>query len=455
MMRPENSLKIGISGIRGIVGESLTPSLVADFCASFGRYVGGGSVIVGRDTRPSGLMLQHAAVAGLLAAGCRPVIIGIAPTPTVQMAVEAFRANGGLAITASHNPIEWNALKFINGEGLFLGRYETAELLDIYNQPDLNLVTEEGILSLRNRDDAFELHQKKIFKHIDVDAVRRARFTVAVDCCNGVGALYSKKFLEDLGCTVHAVCDQPTGLFERGPEPKAENLKELCETVRENKCAVGFAQDPDGDRLALVNSAGVPIGEQYTLILALDHILSDSPGDIVVNIQTSKAVEDLADIYGCEVHYSKVGEINVIEKMRELNAEVGGEGSCGGVIWSKVHPCRDSFVSMALVLEMMALSGESYDEIVESMPEYVSRSVKHPCPASDAREIIIDLRKRFAKLKPRTLDGLRIDLPEGWVLIRPSNTEPVIRVTAEAAHLETVNGLLEKFETELRKSGLK
>jgi phosphomannomutase len=448
-MRRSN-LKIGVSGIRGVIGESLTPSLVADFCASFGRYVGGGSVIVGRDTRPSGKMLEHAAVAGLLAAGCRPVLVGVAPTPTVQMAVEAFNANGGLAITASHNPKEWNALKFINSNGLFLGHHETAELLDIYNQPDLDLVEEGGISRLRRRDDAFTMHQKRIFQHIDVAAIKRAKFSVAVDCCNGVGALFSRPFLEALGCKVYTVCDEPSGIFERGPEPKAENLQELSNAVRSHNCAVGFAQDPDGDRLALVDSTGHPIGEQYTLILALDHILSDSPGDIVVNIQTSRAVEDLAESYDCQVHYSKVGEINVIEKMLETGAEVGGEGSCGGMIWSKIHPCRDSFVSMALILEMMALSGQSFDDIVASMPQYHTRTVKIPCHASHAREIILEMRKRFKDLKLQTLDGIRIDFPDGWMLMRPSNTEPVIRITVEAATPQRADEILSRFENELR-----
>ncbi len=447
-MRRSN-LKIGVSGIRGVIGESLSPSLVADFCASFGRYVGGGSVIVGRDTRPSGMMLEHAAVAGLLAAGCRPVLIGIAPTPTVQMAVESFSANGGLAITASHNPKEWNALKFINNKGLFLGHDETKELLDIYNQPDLDLIEESGIFHSRSRDDAFSLHQKRIFQHIDVAAIKRAKFRVAVDCCNGVGALFSRNFLESLGCTVFTVCDNPSGVFERGPEPKAENLQELASAVRTNNCAVGFAQDPDGDRLALVDSTGTPIGEQYTLILALDHILSDTPGDVVVNIQTSRAVEDLADIYGCRVHYSKVGEINVIEKMLETGAEVGGEGSCGGMIWRKIHLCRDSFTSMALILEMMALSGETFDEIVDSMPIYYTRTAKVSCHASRAREIILEMRRRYLDLKPQILDGIRIDFPDSWMLMRPSNTEPVMRITVEADTPQKADALLLKFEQEL------
>ena len=447
-MRRSN-LKIGVSGIRGVIGESLSPSMVADFCASFGRYVGGGSVIVGRDTRPSGMMLEHAAVAGLLAAGCRPVLIGIAPTPTVQMAVESFSANGGLAITASHNPKEWNALKFINNKGLFLGHEETKELLDIYNQPDLDLVEESGIFHSRCRDDAFSLHQRKIFQHIDVAAIKRAKFRVAVDCCNGVGALFSRNFLEALGCTVFTVCDNPSGVFERGPEPKAENLQELANAVRENNCAVGFAQDPDGDRLALVDSTGSPIGEQYTLILALDHILSDTPGDVVVNIQTSRAVEDLADIYGCRVHYSKVGEINVIEKMLETGAEVGGEGSCGGMIWRKIHLCRDSFTSMALILEMMALSGETFDQIVDSMPIYHTRTAKVSCHASRAREIILEMRRRYLDLKPQILDGIRIDFPDRWMLMRPSNTEPVMRITVEAETPQKADELLLRFEQEL------
>lgn len=450
-MKYKKNLKVSVSGVRGIIGESLTPGLITSFAASFGRYVGPGKVVVGRDTRPSGEMVEHAVVAGLLAVGCQPMLIGIVPTPTVQIAVKHYNACGGIAITASHNPVQWNALKFIGPSSLFLDRIEAAELLDIYNQPDIGFSDENSFRSIQRKNDAFAIHQKKIFDNIDVEAIRDAGFKVAVDCCCGVGALYSRKFLEELGCEVFTVYDQPTGIFERGPEPIAENLVKLSETVKQNKCLVGFAQDPDGDRLALVNSQGEAVGEQYSLVMAVDHILSEMPGDVVVNVQTTKAVEDVAASYGCSVEYSRVGEINVTGRMLETGAEIGGEGSCGGVIWSKVHPCRDSFVTMALILEMMALSGEKFDEILESLPAYVTRSLKFPCPAARANEIVRFLKHKYSDCELYTIDGIRINFPDSWVLVRPSNTETVIRLSAEARSAEKADELMKNFSEDILK----
>jgi phosphomannomutase len=445
MINYKKNLKIGISGVRGIVGESFSPTLIAAFAASFGRYIGAGRVIVGRDTRSSGEMIEHAVVAGLIAVGCQPVLVGIMPTPTIQIAVVEHSACGGIAITASHNPEQWNALKFFTSSGFFLNQAEAGELLDIYNQADVDFVPEEDYRGIRNLTNAFELHKNKIFKQINVTAIRQCNFRVGVDCCNGVGALFSQDFLEELGCEVFTVHDTIGNGFERPPEPLAENLGKLAEVVTNNQCALGFAQDPDGDRLALLDSCGQALGEQYTLLLALDHVLAENPGDIVVNIQTTKAVEDIAHSYGCEVHYARVGEINVTEKLVELGAEIGGEGNCGGVIWSRVHPCRDSFVTMALMLEMMAESGQGFNEIVASMPRYVTRSLKFSCNPVQAVKIISFLSKKYSNATISRLDGIRIDFAEYWILVRQSNTEPVMRLTIEATSVSLVERLVDEY----------
>jgi len=445
-----HNLKFSESGVRGIVGDSLTPMLVSALASSFGKYVGGGRVIVGRDTRPTGEMLEHAVIAGLLAVGCQPVILGIVPTPTVQLMVDKYHANGGLAITASHNTIEWNALKFISSSGMFLDRSESAELFDIYSQGDLAFNAESDYREVRYENEAFEYHCKKIFEHINVEAIKKCHFKVAVDCCNGVGALFSRNFLERLGCEVYTVFDRLEGVFERPPEPLEVNLGCLCETVKKHHCAVGFAHDPDGDRMALVDNTGRALGTQYTIVLAAEHVLSDSPGPVAVNIQTTRAVEDVAASYGCEVFYSKVGEINVVEKMLECGAEIGGEGNSAGVIWRKIHSGRDSYVAMALVLEMLAQGGESLSDIVGSLPFYSNISRKMPCLPYPAREVILELSRRYAYAKPLTFDGLRINFDNGWVLVRSSNTEPVLRLTAEANSEKEATIILEKFSNEIQ-----
>ncbi|OGV52623.1 MAG: phosphoglucosamine mutase [Lentisphaerae bacterium GWF2_44_16] len=448
-MNKIHNLKVGVSGVRGIVGDTFTPSLVAAFAASYGEYVGGGRVIVGRDTRPSGPMIEHAVIAGLVSVGCQPILAGIIPTPTIQIAVDEYHANGAIAITASHNTAEWNALKFINSSGIFFNETEAAELLDVYNQPDNLFVKEQDYRSVRAIDDAFELHQKRIFRNINVEAIRKARFKIAVDCCNGVGALYARPFLEELGCEVISIFDEADGNFRRRPEPVPQNLSELCRVVRENGCAAGFAQDPDGDRIALIKGNGKAAGEQYSIVLAAEHVLSKTPGNVVVNIQTTKAVEDVAAKYGCKVFYSTVGEINVTRQMLAVNSIIGGEGSSGGVIWPAVHPCRDSFAAMALFLEMMALRSESIDTILDKLPQYHSKTLKFPCSAFKSQQIIRHLRAKYAQHNPVTIDGIRINFDDAWILVRSSNTEPLMRLTTEARSISKAEKLAADFSKEI------
>ncbi len=449
-MKFRQNLKFSTSGIRGVVGESLTPRLTAALAAAFGRYVGGGRVLIGRDTRPSGEMFEHSVVAGLLSVGCQPVLLGVIPTPTVQLMVAEAGANGGIAITASHNPGQWNALKLIGSKGTFLDEVEAGELFDVYNQNDFNPCHESELRSIRHISDAFSIHCKRIFANIDVEAIRKHHFKVAVDCCNGVGAVYSRKFLEDLGCEVYTIHDQPNGIFERIPEPLPENLGALSKLVREKKCHIGFAQDPDGDRLSLVDDLGTALPTHYSLLMTADHVLSENPGTMVVNIQTSMNLEEIASTYGCEVVYAKVGEINVVQKMIEVDAELGGEGNCGGVIWRRVTPGRDSFVTMALLLEMLAMCNERVSDIAADLDHYVSSSVKFACPPFTAREIVRIMTTRYSGKRLMTIDGLRVNYNDGWILIRPSNTEPVLRLTAETLSDERTGELLQRFQKEIK-----
>lgn len=450
-MRKINSLKVSVSGVRGIVGESLTPSLITSFAAAFGEYVGGGRVVVGRDTRVTGPMCERAVVAGLLSVGCQPRLLGVVPTPTVQIAINELNANGAIAITASHNPGKWNAMKFIGSSGIFLNHTEAAELLDIYNQPDRAFVMEPDIRQIKEYRNSFNIQKKRIFKLIDKDVIKNAKLRVAVDCCNGAGAFYTRDFLEELGCEVISIFDETDGIFRRKPEPLPENITELSRIVKENDCHIGFAQDPDADRVVIVDSTGRAIGENFSVVLAAEHVLSKTPGNVVVNIGTTRAIEDVADKYGCRVFRTKVGEINVTSKLLEENAVIGGEGGSGGVIWPAMHPCRDSFSGMALVLEMMALRKKSLEDILSDIPQYQTAKAKVPCSAEKAFQVVRSLKEEYPDAN--TIDGLKLDWVDAWILIRASNTEPIIRLTCEARTQERADQLVAEFSDKINSFG--
>ncbi len=370
-MKIKTSLKIGISGVRGIVGESLTPQLCASLAQAFGTYVSGGPVIVGRDSRASGEMVKGAILSGLLSVGCRPVDIGICPTPSIMLYAKEDRASGAIEITASHNPSEWNGLKFINSEGLFLDSIQVKEFLDIYHQGEFSLVDVDSHHAIRIEQDAVLLHLNKLLSYFDVEAIRSRHFRVVVDCCNGAGAMLSRRYLEALGCTVIAINDVPDGAFAHPPEPLPENITGLCRQVVTDAATVGFVQDADADRLAVVNERGEPMGEDMTLIIAVRHILGRRRGTVVTNLSASRAIDDVAGEFGVPVIRTRIGEINVVEKMIQLGREValGGEGN-GGVIIPDVHPCRDSFTAMGVILEAMAATGKSISQIAAECPAY-------------------------------------------------------------------------------------
>lgn len=446
-------LKIGVSGVRGVVGESLSPVLVADFAAAFGEFAGGGRVLVGRDTRSSGEMYENAVAAGLLSVGIQPVLTGILPTPSLQVAVRETSASGAIAITASHNGNEWNALKFIGADGLFLNQIANDELLDIYNQPDSNYVPENRIRTEKLMYDAFRIHQEKILRSVDTDTIRKKHFRVAVDCCNGVGALYSRKFLEAFGCEVISIFDTCGNGFERPPEPVPANLGALSECVKKHHCAVGFAQDPDGDRISLVSGSGAIPGVQNSATLIAGHLIRNNrSGTVVLNIQTTTAIEQIAGECGVEVLYCPVGEVNVTDAMNASGAFLGIEGSSGGIIYPKISMCRDSYAAMAVVLEMLAQRGMTIDSMLETLPCLSSVSVKVLCPSAQAGvNALREIRSRYLDRNPIVVDGVRIDMGGGaWVLLRRSNTEPVIRILAESSEESTAERLARDFEKELQ-----
>jgi phosphomannomutase len=442
----KETLKVGVSGVRGVVGDSFTPQLAASFAQAFGTFVGAGPVLVGRDTRPSGHMIERAVVAGLQSVGCRPVLAGIVPTPTVLFMTPRAGARGAIAITASHNPAEWNALKFADARGLFLDETHADALFDIYHQQIFPLVPESDLRAADALPDPTADHFREVLAYIDAAAVRTRRLKVAVDCCNGVGALHSPAFLgEHLGCAVVPVHGQPHGLFERGPEPVPENLGALGEAVRTHGCDLGFAQDPDGDRLAIVDESGEAIGEDLTLAFVVQQVLErHEKGPVAVNLTSSKAIDDIAVRHGCRVIRTKTGETHVAAAMIKEGAVVGGENT-GGVMVRRIHPCRDSFSGMALVLEMLATSGKHVSELRAGIPRYFTARNKLPIRAEQAPGAIRAIRHRYASHPQNLLDGVRIDFGDSWVHVRRSNTESVLRIASEAPDNDEAVRLVEEI----------
>jgi phosphomannomutase len=430
-MRAIPTLKISISGVRGVVGQSLTPKLLTRFAQAFGTHTGSGTIVIGRDPRTSGEMVKHAVVAGLLSTGSRVIDIGVCPVPTVQLQVRRRRAQGGIAITASHNPAEWNALKFIGSNGLFLDSGQARELLDIYHQGEYTKVGGAELRTVEEVAGATEFHIKAIIDALGPLPQTAKKLRVVLDSCNGAGSLVGPKLIEALGAEVIPINVTPDGSFPRPAEPIPENLGDLCRAVKEHNADVGFAQDMDADRLAIVSDRGEPIGEDYTLVLAILHVLGREKGAVVANLSTTSAVADIARKFDCPVFLTKIGEVNVTDAMQQQHAVIGGEGN-GGVIYPRINFARDSLVGIALVLHLLAESGKSVTELLEDIPRYTIVKEKMACPSDRIPAVLRMVRQEFANFQLDTRDGVKVILPDGWLLVRGSNTEPIIRVVAEA-----------------------
>lgn len=443
----KHTLKVGVSGVRGIVGESLTPAIACAFAQAFGDFVGQGRILVGRDTRPTGPMLELAVVAGLKSVGCEPVLAGVTATPTLLHLAVSTGARGAICITASHNNVPWNALKFIDRKGMFLEEMAAQQLFDVYHQQSFPLVEEHRLLRTGHIEEPFAVHEKAILDYVDVVSIRKQRFKVAVDACNGVGAVFSESFLsEKLNCEVFVVHGTPNGVFEREPEPIPENLAALGAAVREHGCDIGFAQDPDGDRLAIVNEHGDAIGEDLTLALGIDQILRHhGKGPVAVNLSSSKVVDDVVARHGCLLEKTKIGEINVASRMLEINAVAGGEPN-GGLIIPAIHPCRDSFGSMAVILELLAHREKTVSELRAEIPSYHIIKTKVPIRGEKAPVILRELRQRYAGEKLLLIDGVYVDFGESWFHVRPSNTEPVMRILCESPSREEAEERVEALK---------
>jgi phosphomannomutase len=442
-------LMVSVSGVRGRVGEALTPEIIAQFAAGFGAWArahngGKATIVVGRDSRVSGPMFQLVVHAALQSVGCNVLDIGMVPTPTVQLAVEHHHAAGGLAITASHNPIEWNALKFIGPSGLFLDGAEAAEMRKVVDGK-IPRATWDKLGTVSADKDAAREHIEKILAlpFLDVEGIRKRGFRVGLDCVRGAGGVFMPVLLELLGCKLATINMEPDGRFPHPPEPIAENLGELQRLVLESHCDLGMAVDPDVDRLALVSEEGLAIGEDYTLALAAKVVLRHRKGPIVTNLSTSRIVDDIAAEAGTTVIRTPVGEVNVATRMRAEKAPIGGEGN-GGVILSELHLGRDAPVGAALILQLLLEEGEksALSKIVASYPRYIIVKDKLDRPNAPLDTVYKALKRAFPDADADTQDGLRLTWPNRWVHIRPSGTEPIVRVIAEAPSAEEAEKLV-------------
>jgi phosphomannomutase len=452
-MRAIPTLKISISGVRGVVGESLSPTLLVRFAQAFGTYTGPGVIVIGRDTRTSGEMVRQAVIAGLLSSGCRVVDLDICPVPTVQLLVREQRARGGIAITASHNPAEWNALKFINSDGLFLADAQARQLLDIYHQGEYRKVSGVEMRAVEIADGAVDLHIKVTLDKLGKLPPTSARkLRVAIDSCNGAGSIVAPRLLEALGVEVVPLNVIPDGLFPRGAEPVPENLGALCAAVHEHACDVGFAQDMDADRLAIVSERGEAVGEEYTLVLATRYVLSHEPGPVVANLSTTNALDRVAGLYNCPVYRSKIGEANVTAEMVRQRAVIGGEGN-GGVIYPRINFARDSLVGMALILHLLSETGRTVSELMAELPRFCMLKEKMECPSDRIRAVLQLVRREYARWPMDLRDGVKVTTPDGWFLVRGSNTEPIIRLVAEAEEESRARRMIEELRSVLGDCG--
>jgi phosphomannomutase len=454
---PHDGLMVSVSGIRGRVGEALTPEIVARYAAGFGAWASARgtsrAIVVGRDSRVSGPMFHRATLAALQSVGCTIIDIGLTTTPTCQLAVEHHHAAGGLMLSASHNPIEWNALKFIASTGLFLDGVESVAMRESIEH-GIRRARWDQLGTVETDDRAVQRHIERVLAipYLDVAGIRKRRFRVALDCVRGAGAVIVPALLERLGCVVTAINLETDGRFPREPEPTPENLGELERLVLSAGASVGFAVDPDVDRLALVSDAGRAIGEDYTLALAARLVLRHRPGALVTNLSTSRLLEDVAAEAKVEVVRTPVGEINVATTMRDRRSPIGGEGN-GGVILPEVHLGRDAPIGIALILQLLHEEDRPLSRIVAGLPSYVIVKDKLDRPAGSLDTVYATLRSAFPGATVDTQDGLRLSWPDRWVHVRASGTEPIVRVIAEAPTQSAAMELVQRSRAPLDAMG--
>ena len=452
-----------ISGIRGTIGgaqgENLTPIDVVKFTTAYARLIAerteGGKIriVVGRDARLSGELVRDLVVGTLLAAGADVIDVGLCTTPGTEMAVITKKADGGIIITASHNPRQWNALKLLNSEGEFLSDKEGKRVLEMAEELSYNYPAIDRIGKVEERSDFNDEHIRQVLtlKGVDVEAVKARKFRVVVDAVNSVGGVVIPKLLRELGCEVVELNCDPTGEFAHNPEPLAENLAGICAAVVREKADLGVVVDPDVDRLAFIMENGVMFGEEYTLVAVSKYILSTyGAGATVSNLSSSRALRDVTEALGGSYTAAAVGEVNVVTKMKEVGAVIGGEGN-GGVIYPELHYGRDALVGVALFLSWFAGMNKTMTELRAELPAYfASKNKIELTPAIDVDKVLLEMKSRYANENVTDIDGVKIDFAENWVHLRKSNTEPIIRIYTEAKSQAEADTLAERFIAEIK-----
>lgn len=439
-------LILSVSGARGIIGQGLDPLVFAEMAAHFGDWLpGDGPVVVGRDSRVSGEMAAAAVTSGLVGVGRRVVELGIVSTPTVEVAVREVRAAGGIQISASHNPAAWNALKLLSARGIFLTAEEGARFRAKLDSGRPTFRPWDRLGTIERRDDLSAIHVERILASplVDVAAIQAGNFHVVVDCVHGAGGPIARQLLERLRVRADFVAFEPTGRFPRDPEPRPENLGELGEAVLRHKAQVGFALDPDADRVAVVDERGQPVGEEVTLAVVVDSVLPRVGGDVVVNVSTTMAIEEVAARHGAKVHRTPVGEVHVTERMLATGSKIGGEGN-GGVIVPDVNPGRDGLLGIALWLDALARKGATASELAARIPATVMRKEKIELGSADVERVLKELEAGYPGAQVDRTDGLKLLLADGWVHVRRSNTEPILRLLAEGRREEIADDLVRR-----------
>jgi phosphomannomutase len=455
------SLIKSISGIRGTIGgfpgANLTPADIMKFTLAFGTWVleqeGNRKVVIGRDARVSGEMVNNIVVGSLLSIGIDVVDLGLSTTPTVEIAVHEEKAGGGIIITASHNPKQWNALKLLNSHGEFISAKAGEELLQIAENRTIEF-EEVNALGTYSKDDSYiDRHIEKILKLklVDIEAIKARNFKIVIDCVNSTGGIAMPKLLKALGVEqVTELYTEPNGLFPHNPEPLPENLNELSLTVKKTNADLGLCVDPDVDRLAFVCEDGNMFGEEYTLVAVADYVLKNKKGNTVSNLSSTRALRDVTEKAGCEYHASAVGEVNVVEKMKEVKAVIGGEGN-GGIIYPELHYGRDAMVGTALFLSHLAKFGKTISLLRSSYPSYYIAKKKVDLDLSTNIDLLFEeIENKYRKQPTNTIDGVKIEFDNDWVHLRRSNTEPIIRIYAESNSETTANNIAEQLMKDLQ-----
>ena len=432
---------LGVSGLRGTVGGTLTPPVAMRLAAAFAAWLKETQkpkagehfrVVFGRDSRPSGPWVRDAAVAALTASGIQVIDLGIVTTPGVAMMVQHLGADAALVATASHNPINWNGLKYLNADAVALPPAQAQRLSPLFEEQRSAYVRVEQLIAPVSNGDTHALHVKRVLDRVDLNGISTKRLKVVLDSVNGAGCVATATMLNKLGCQLVHLNATPDGRFPHEPEPTEKNLTSLADEVKRQKAACGFAQDPDADRLAIVDENGVYIGEEYSLALCAEWVMSRKPGvTAVTNLSTSRMLDDIAVRFGGRVVRTPVGEANVVQAMLRENSIIGGEGN-GGVIDPRIVPGRDSLVGIAYVLSLMASTGKTISQLVADLPRYEIVKEKFPCRREDANRAVEAIKAEFAEERIDMQDGIRIDWPQSWAHARPSNTEPIMRIIAEA-----------------------